>query len=83
MERNKAKNPKMMGVIKPANRQWAIDKMDQLLDNNLNFMYGEDWLTEENNKKFWNYNTKLDNIRDEDMERQLPELYNAMKKYKV
>ena len=46
-------------------------------------MYGEDWFTEENNKKFWDYNGKLDNIRDEDMERQLPELYAAMKKYKV
>ena len=77
------KNPKMMGIIKPANRQWAIDKMDQLLDNNLNFMYGEDWFTEENNKKFWKYNGSLDNIRGESMETQLPELYNAMKKYKV
>jgi hypothetical protein len=77
------KNPKMMHLIKPANRQWAIDKMDQLLDNNLNFMYGEDWFTEENNKKFWKYNGSLDNIRGESMETQLPELYNAMKKYKV
>ncbi len=77
------KNPKMMGIIKPANRQWAIDKMDQLLDNNLNFMYGEDWFTEENNKKFWKYNGSLDNIRGESMETQLPELYNAMKQYKV
>ena len=77
------KNPKMMGIIKPANRQWAIDKLDQLLDNNLNFMYGEDWFTEENNKKFWDYNSKLDGIRGESIERQLPELYNAMKKYKV
>lgn len=77
------KNPAMMGKIKPANREWAIEKMNQLLDTNINFMYGEDWFTEENNKNFWDYNGKLDNIRDEDMERQLPELYAAMKKYKV
>ena len=71
-----------MGFVKPANVEWANQKMDQLLDTNINFMYGEDWFTEENNKRFWDYNGKLDDIRDENMERQLPELYNAMKKYK-
>jgi hypothetical protein len=77
------KNPMAIGFIKPANRQWAIDKMDQLLDTNLAFMYGEDWFSEENNRKFWEYNGKLDGIRGESMETQLPELYNAMKQYKV
>ena len=77
------KNPMAMGMIKPANKEWAIMKMDQLLDNNIKFMYDEDWFTEENNKKFWQYNEKLDGIRNENMEKQLPELYNAMKKYKV
>lgn len=78
-----AKNPAMMSQLKPANREWAIDKMDQLLNSNLNFMYGEDLFTPENNRKFWKYNESLDNIRGESMETQLPELYNAMKKYKV
>jgi len=77
------KNPMAMGMIKPANKEWAIMKMDQLLDNNIKFMYDEDWFTEENNRKFWQYNEKLDGIRNENMEKQLPELYNAMKKYKV
>ena len=69
------KNP-MMGMIKPANKQWAIDKMDHLLDTNIKFMYGEDWFNEENNKKFWEYNGKLDDIRGESMETQLQ---NCMK----
>ena len=61
-----------MGSIKPANKEWAIMKMDQLLDSNLKFMYDEDWFTEENNKKFWNYNGKLDDIRKEQMQESLP-----------
>jgi hypothetical protein len=77
------KNPMAMGMIKPANKEWAINKMDQLLDSNIKFMYDEDWFTEENNKKFWQYNGKLDNIRGESMKDKLPELYNAMLKYKV
>jgi hypothetical protein len=77
------KNPMAMGMIKPANKEWAIDKMNQLLDSNIKFMYDEDWFTEENNKKFWQYNGKLDNIRGESMQDKLPELYNAMLKYKV
>ena len=77
------KNPMAMGMIKPANKEWAIDKMNQLLDSNIKFMYDEDWFTEENNKKFWQYNGKLDNIRGESMQDKLPELYEAMKKYKV
>ena len=72
-----------MGSIKPANKEWAIMKMDQLLDSNLKFMYDEDWFTEENNKKFWNYNGKLDDIRKEQMQESLPELYDAMSKYRV
>ena len=72
-----------MGSIKPANKEWAIMKMDQLLDSNLKFMYDEDWFTEENNKKFWNYNGKLDDIRKEQMQESLPELYDAMLKYRV
>ena len=32
-----------MGMIKPANKEWAIDKMNQLLDSNIKFMYDEDW----------------------------------------
>ena len=31
----------------------------------------------------WQYNGKLDNIRGESMQDKLPELYEAMKKYKV
>ena len=77
------KNPMAMGSIKPANKEWAIMKMDQLLDSNLKFMYDEDWFTEENNKKFWNYNGKLDDIRKEQMQESLPELYDAMLKYRV
>jgi hypothetical protein len=45
-------------------------------------MYDEDLFTEENNKKFWEYNSKLDDIRGESMQDSLPELYEAMKKYK-
>jgi hypothetical protein len=55
--------------------------MNQLLDSNIKFMYDEDWFTEENNKKFWEYNTRLDSIRGESIETSLPELYEAMKKY--
>lgn len=77
------RNPHALGFIKPANKEWAINKMNHLLDTNIKFMYDEDWFTEENNRKFWEYNSKLDDIRGENMEKQLPELYNAMKKYKV
>ena len=77
------RNPHALAYIKPANKEWAINKMNHLLDTNIKFMYGEDWFTEENNRKFWEYNSKLDDIRNENMEKQLPELYNAMKKYKV
>lgn len=71
------------GKIKTANMFWAVEKMDKLIDSNIKFMYDEDWFTEENNKKFWEYNSGLDNIRNESMESKLPELYEAMKKYKV
>ena len=76
------KNPNFLGKMKPANKEWAIDKMNQLLDTNLKFMYDEDLFTEENNKKFWEYNGKLDDIRGESMQDSLPELYEAMKKFK-
>ena len=71
------------GKVKTGDLFWAIDKMNHLIDSNIKFMYDEDWFTEENNRKFWEYNTKLDGIRGENMETQLPELYQAMKKYKV
>ena len=78
------KNPMAIKLgMKPGDKEWAINKMNQLIDSNIKFMYDEDWFTEENNRKFWQYNGKLDNIRGESMQDKLPELYNAMLKYKV
>ena len=78
------KNPMAIKLgMKPGDKEWAINKMNQLIDSNIKFMYDEDWFSEENNRKFWEYNGKLDNIRGESMQDKLPELYNAMLKYKV
>ncbi len=61
----------------PEKKEELYSKTIALLDNYAIFMNNDDW--SELLPKFWELNTKLDNIRGESLENAVPELYNLIK----